>query len=313
MKRVITLLCTLLCCLLLGTLSFAAPLASNARTSIPSEVQQIITVDYRALRNSNSGMALKNKVLPDNLKQFEAALKDMSIDPDNDVESLSFALFRSGKTLRSVGFATGDFQLKKFVAKQNANKVKPEKYRTAAIYPSGSGMVMTFLDEGTLLFGDPQAVHAALDARDGEIPTVSSNAEITGLLGAVQDGAIWSVLDSVGTQNMLRSGLGDAAKLADYDFVKKRLTGSYYTVDFTHGVNLDLTVATGDPMAAATLSSLLKAGIMLKKMGASPAEQVAIDATTVDNNSGNLVMHFKADDNKFQSLLQSDLFTAISK
>ncbi len=308
MKRVIALLCGLS----LATVSFAAPLASNARTAIPSQAQQIISVDYRALRNSSSGMALKSKLLPDNLKQFEEALKGMGINPDSDVESLSFALFRSGKNLRSVGFATGDFQLKKFVAKQAAAKVKPEKYRTASLYPAGSGMLMTFLDEGTMLFGDPQAVHEALDARDGESPSLSNNAEINSLLESVGDGAIWSVLDSTGTQNMLRSGLGDAAKLADYDFVKKRLTGSYYTVDFTHGVNLDLTVATGDPMAAATLASLMKAGMMLKKMGSSPTEKTAIDATTVDNSSGNLLLKFKADDSKFQSLLQSDLFTAIS-
>ena len=126
---------------------------------------------------------------------------------------------------------------------------------SAFLYPAGSGMLMTFLDDTTMLFGDAQAVHNALDARDGETPSVTSNADITSLIASVEDGAIWSVLDSIGTQNMLRSAMGDAAKLADFDVVKKRLTGSYYTVDFTHGVSLDLTVATGDPMASATLST----------------------------------------------------------
>jgi hypothetical protein len=309
MKRFIALVCSLF----LTTLSFAAPLASNARTAIPSDVQQIISVDYRALRNSDSGMALKAKILPDNLKQFEAALKDMGIDPDSDVEGLSFVMFRTGTQLRSIGFATGDFQVKKFLARQRAHKTKAEKYRTSLLYPTGAGMLMTFLDETTMLFGDSQAVHKGLDARDGEIPSVTSNADITNLMSSVEDGAIWSVLDSQGTQNMLRSAMGDAAKLADYDVVKKRLTGSYYTVDFSHGVSLDLTVATGDSMAAATLSSLLQAGLMLKKMGSSPVEKTAIDATTVNSDSGKLMIHFKADDSRFQSLLSSDLFTAISK
>lgn len=297
----------------MATLSFAAPLPSNARTAIPYDVQQVISVDYRALRNSTSGMALKNKILPDNLKQFEAALKGMGVDPDNDVEGLSFVMFRSGKQLRSVGFADGNFDIKKFYAKQRVHKVKAEKYRSSYIYPTGSGLLMTFLDETTMLFGDTAAIHNALDARDGEIQSMTSNSDMTSLMSSVQDGAIWSVLDGTGTQNMLRSAMGDAAKLADYDFVKKRLQGSYYTVDFNNGVTLDLTVATGDPMAAATLSSLMKAGIMLKKMGSSPTEQTAIDSTTVDSDSGNLVIHFKADDGRFQSLLQSDLFTAISR
>jgi hypothetical protein len=309
MKRLIVLVCSLF----LATLSFAAPLASNAKTAIPYDVQQIISVDYRALRNSDSGMALKAKILPDNLKQFENAMKDMGIDPDSDVEGLSFVMFRAGTQLRSVGFVTGDFEVKKFLARQKAHKTKVEKYRTTLLYPTGSGMLMTFLDDTTMLFGDTQAVHNALDARDGETPSVTSNADITTLISSVEDGAIWSVLDSVGSQNMLRSAMGDAAKLADYDVVKKRLTGSYYTVNFSRGVALDLTIVTGDPMAAATLSSLLKAGLMLKKMGSSAVEKTAIDATTVDSDSGKLMIHFKADDGRFQSLLSSDLFTAISK
>ena len=309
MKR----LTVLLCCLLLTTLSFAAPLGSNATPAIPYGVQQIISVDYRALRNSDSGIALKAKILPENLKTFESALKDVGVDPDRDVEGLSFVMFRAGKNLRSIGFATGDFQVKKFLAKQKAAKTKPEKYRTTLLYPIGSGMLMTFLDDSTMLFADPQAIHNALDARDGEAPSMTSNSDITNLTASVPDGAIWSVLDADGTQNMLRSAMGDASKLADYDVVKKHLTGSYYTVDFSHGVALNLTVATGDSMTAATLSSLLKAGMMLKKMGSSAAEKTAIDATTVDSDSGNLIIRFKVDDSGFQSLLQSDLFAAISK
>jgi len=216
--------------------------------------------------------------------------------------------------LRSIGFATGDFQVKKFLAKQKAAKTKPDKWRTTLLYPTGSGMLMTFLDDSTMLFGDTQAIHNALDARDGEAPSMTSNSNISNLTSSVGDGAIWSVLDATGTQNMLRSAMGDAAKLADYDVVKKHLTGSYYTVDFSHGVAVDLTVSTGDSMTAATLSSLLKAGMMMKKVSSSsPAEKTAIDATTVDSDSGNLLIHFKVDDSGFQTLLQSDLFAAITK
>jgi hypothetical protein len=81
----------------------------------------------------------------------------------------------------------------------------------------------------------------------------------------VESGAIWSVLDQQGTQNMMRSALGDAASLGDYDVVKKRLLGSRYSVDFSRGVNFDLDVVTADSMTAATLTSLMKAGMLYKK------------------------------------------------
>ena len=39
--------------------AFAAPLSSNARTVVPSAIQQIISVDYRALRDSQTARALR--------------------------------------------------------------------------------------------------------------------------------------------------------------------------------------------------------------------------------------------------------------
>jgi hypothetical protein len=71
-------------------------------------------------------------------------------------------------------------------------------------------------------------------------------------------------------------------------------------------------VLTADSMTAATLSSIVKAGMLYKKMSASPAEKTALDATTVDSDSSNVLLHFKSDDQKFQSLMHSPLFAAVS-
>jgi hypothetical protein len=304
----------LLLILAIAVPTFAASLGSNARTVIPSQVQQIISVDYRALKNSDTGLALKAKVMPENLKEFETALKGMQIDPDKDVEQLAFVSYRNPKNqLRAFGLAQGDFQPKKFYARMKLKKLLPAKYKDSFVYSTGSGMVMTFLDDSTMLFGDPAAVHDALDTRNGEQESLSSNQQITDMMSSVEGGNIWSVLDQQGTQNMMRSALGDASKLADYDTVKKRLLGSRYTMDFARGVNFDLDVLTSDTFTAATMSSLIQAGMTLKKMNASPVEKAAIDAMTVDSSSGKLQIHFKADDRKFQSFLQSDLFTTVSR
>src|SRR3954464_9201431 len=75
---------------------YAAALGTSARAVIPSEVQQIISVDYRTLRNSPTALSLKERVLPENLKQFEIALKSAGVKED-DVDQLTFALFRTEK------------------------------------------------------------------------------------------------------------------------------------------------------------------------------------------------------------------------
>ena len=60
--------------LLAGLPALGNALGTSARAVIPAEVQQIISVDYRALKASPTALALKNRVLPDNMKEFEGAL-----------------------------------------------------------------------------------------------------------------------------------------------------------------------------------------------------------------------------------------------
>jgi hypothetical protein len=177
-----------------------------------------------------------------------------------------------------------------------------------------SGMQMSFLDDNTLLFGDRTALERALDTRDGQASGLSSNMQVSNLVASVDSATVWSVLDTGGTQHMLRSALGDAAKLADYDTVKKRVQGSYYTADFDRGVEFDLTVLTSDSLTAGTLSSVIKAGMLYRRMSAnSGAEKLALESTQVEADSDKLKLHFKADDKRFQSLLNSDLFAAVSR
>ena len=145
----------------------AAPLSNNARTVIPQAVQQIISVDYRELRDSSMARALKDQVIPDNVKQFETALRSVGIDPDRDVEQITFVSYRGAKNIPyGIGIAQGPFRQKDFLAKAKAKKIKPEKYLLADIYSMGSGFQMVFLDPITILFGENAAIKGALDVRD---------------------------------------------------------------------------------------------------------------------------------------------------
>src|SRR5215469_11153763 len=292
----------------------AAPVSSNAQTVIPSAVQQIISVDYRELRDSQAALALRDRVMPDNIKQFESALKGAGIDPDKDVEQLTFVSYRGAKNmLYSIGIAQGPFKQREFLQKMRVRKIKPAKYLLADMYPMGSGMQMVFLDPTTILFGDSGAIKGAIDVRDNGAESVQTNNTIDDLITSVQNAAIWSVLDQAGTQNMMRSALGEAGSLTDYDVVKKRLLASDYTMSFLNGVTFDLNVKTSDAVTAASLSGLMKAGVLYRRMSGTPSEKLALENTTVDSSNDTVAMHFKTDDQKFQALLKSDLFAAVSR
>jgi hypothetical protein len=312
MRIVMKSLCFVLLLAMASTV-YALPMASAARAMVPSEVQQIIGVDYRALKDSPTAQALKQQVMPDNLKELEQSLKALGIDAEHDLDQLTFAAFRSGKAgVQTIGVAQGGFSEKAVLKKMKLKKITGTKYGTTLLYPMGDGLEMTFLDDNTLAFGAPASLKSALDARDGKRATLDSNSQMADMMAAVDGAPVWSILDQQGTQNMMRSALGEAAKVADYETIKKRVLASRYTMNFANGVNFDLNVLTSDSMTAATLSSLVKAGILYKKMSATPIEKTAIDSVTVDSDSSNLQLHFKSDDQKFQSLMHSELFAAVS-
>jgi hypothetical protein len=310
MKRKLTYALILL---LSGVPGFAASLGTAARTVIPIDVQQIINVDYRRMKNSDTAMQMKAKLLPPNMKQFEDALKAIGVVPDRDLEQITLAVFRAkDNSLQIIGVAQGDFPRKKLGAKLAKEKITGKKINGTAVYPMSGGMQMTFLDDYTMLFGNQNALQAALDARDNSSQSLNANGDVTGLISSVDQGTVWSVLDATGTQNMLKSALGSAADLSDYGNVKTRLLGSRYSMDFDHGVDFNLSVVTSDNITASTLSAVMRAGLMFKKTSASPTEKTAIDGTTVDSSAGSLVVHFKADDKNFQSLLDSPMFAAVT-
>ncbi len=299
--------------LLSGAPGFAASLGTAARAVIPIEVQQIINVDYRRMKSSDTAMQMKAKLLPPNMKQFEDALKDIGVVPERDLDQVTLAVFRTkDNNLQIIGVAQGQFPRKKLGLRLTKQKITGKKINGTAVYPMSGGMQMTFLDDWTMLFGNQNALQAALDARDNSSQSLNANGEVTDMIASVDQGTVWSVLDAAGTQTMLKSALGAASNLSEFDNVKTRLVGSLYSMDFDNGVDFNLNVVTSDNITAATLSAVMKAGLMFKKASATPTEKTAIDGTTVDSNGGRLMVHFKADDKNFQSLLDSPMFAAVT-
>jgi hypothetical protein len=296
-----------------GLPAFASSLSTAARTVIPNDVQQIINVDYRRMKNSDTAMQMKAKLLPPNMKQFEDALKGIGVDPDRDVDQITLASFRTkDKGLGIIGVAQGTFPRKVLAKSLAKEKIAFKKMNGSNVYPMSGGMQMVFLDDWTMLFGESASVQAALDARDDSSKSLNANREITDMIAGVDQGTVWSVLDNAGTQTMLKSALGAASNLAEYDSVKKHVLGSRYTMDFDHGVDFKLNIITSDNVTAATLSTVLKAGMLFKKADASPVEKAAIEGTSVDSDAGKLVVHFKSDDKSFQTLLDAPMFAAVT-
>jgi hypothetical protein len=317
-----------------ATLCPAAQLDTDARTAIPHDLQQLVVIDYRVMQNSTAAMNLRARVMPPELKQFDQALSRFAVSDtaqskasggeganiDEYVDQLAFALFRpagAGKDsgtpdLEVLGIAQGQFPTQDILANFRKKAIKPTLVRTNKLYPMGkTGMVACFVDASTMIFGGKEAVKAAVDSRDGITPSMLTNATMMDAMRSVDSAPLWSILDQKGTQTMMRQVLGEAQQLTDFDTVEKRLVSSWYSMDFQHGVKFDLTIATGDSFAAATISSLLNAGLVYRKMSGSDAEKQALSATDITSEAGRLTIDFSTSDTQFASLLQSPLFQSM--
>ena len=301
--------------LLVGAPLFAAELSADASNAIPQSVQQLVAIDYHAMENSTSAMDLRARVMPPELKRFEDALKNSGLNENHDVEQLAFALFRmkdGEDQLNTVGIAQGQFPMQDILANFHKLKIKATLVRNNHIYPlAKTGMVVCFVNPSTMVFGDSDSVNKALDARDGNAPSMLTNAPMMDAMKSVDSEPLWSILDRKGTQTMMKQILGEAGSGGDFDSVKKHLDASWYSMDFQHGVKFDLTIATGDSFASATLSSLLSAGLTLRKASGTDAEKQALSATTISSDAGKLAIHFATGDSQFNALLQSPLFRGI--
>jgi hypothetical protein len=299
--------------------ALAAGLTGDAKAAIPRDVQQLIVVDYRAMQNSPAAMSLKDRVLPPELKRLEAALIKSGLNVDQDTDSLAFAAFRlpnpQGKGPeqdRIVGIAQGQFHTHDIVASFAKSKTKVESIRNNTIYPMGTtGLSVVFLNQGTMVFGDKASIAAAVDARDGFAPNLLANGEMSAEMNAVDNHAVWSLLDAKGTQVMMKSVLGEASQIADYDTVKNRMKSAHYTMDFQNGVRFDMAVNLSDTITAATVSTLLKGVQILRKQQGTPLEKQALDQTSIDSNSGTLLIDYSSSDSQFASLLTSPLFQSV--
>jgi hypothetical protein len=293
----------------------AAQLSTDARTAVPHDAQQLVVIDYRAMQNSVAAIILRDRVMPAELKPFDEALRKSGLNDNHDVEQLAFVLFRpkgSGDQLATVGIAQGQFAVQDITASFRKQKLKPTLVRTNKVYPLvKTGMVACFVDPSTMVFGTPDAVKAALDARDGVAPSLLTNAPIMDAMKSVDIEPLWSVLDEKGTQFMVHQLLGNAGSVTDFETVKKHLHSCRYGMDFQHGVHLNLSIETGDNFIAATLSSIFNAAITLRKMSAPEVEKQALAATSIHSNLGNLEIQFATSNDEFATLLKSPLFQSV--
>jgi len=215
----------------------------------------------------------------------------------------------SSENLTTVGIAQGQFPFQEITAGFRRKGIKATVVGAYRIYPMAkTGMVLSFIDASTMIFGTQDAVRKSLDVRDGQVASMLTNPTMMEAMKSVDMEPLWSVLDEKGTQFMVHQLLENAGSVTDFDTVRRHLQSCRYGMDFQHGVHLNLSIATGDNFIAATLASIFNAVITVRKMTGPEVEKQAFVATSVHSDLDSLNIQFASSDDGFTCLLKSALF-----
>ena len=163
----------------------AAQLSGDARASIPHDVQQIIVVDYRAMQNSPAAMQLEGPGPATGVEAAGDGAEDLGSEGGPGCGHAGLCgvpapIGQGSDGTRILGIAQGQFHYS--VNHGELHKAKDQASRccgTTRCIPMGSaGMSVVFLNQTTMVFGDKDAVKAALDARDGLAPNFLQNGDM---------------------------------------------------------------------------------------------------------------------------------------
>lgn len=293
----------------LGLPACAAQLGATAQSVLPSTTRQIISVNYHRLTANPLAIRIEGRVLPDQMRNIQQVLAAGGVNVKQDLNRLTFATFATGKTIGLIGVAEGNFEAfqPSHYFHPSAQYPNPPQVDGVSYYNAG-GVDFYLPDPTTFVFGDFQAIKAAIATQSGAQPSLDQNSQLTDLIAGTESSDVWSVLDAAGAQGLLRS-LASGTSGFDPAALASHFQGARYTIDFSDTVKVNLELMTDDPISAGLASTGLRAAVLYKEYQAKdPALKNLLNQIEVDSAGNNTFLQVESPQNQVARLLSTQLF-----
>lgn len=289
----------------------AAQLGATAQSVLPSDTRQIISINYHRLSEDKTAQQIEAQVLPPEMRNLAALLQQGGVNPESDLNRLTFATYSAKGKIGLMGVAEGNFQNLKLTSFFRPTKKHPHppQYGGVDLYSSDGTWFFT-PDQTTLVFGSRDTVQAAIDTEQGAVSRISTNDQMSNLIAGTETTDVWSVLDADGTKNMVKSLVGGGK--VDPSLFAKRFDGARYTISFDNPVQLNLEMMTSDSLTAAALSAGLRAAVSYRQyQEKDPALKSLLNQVQVDSSGDHAFLQISSPESSLTTLLHSDLFSTV--
>ena len=177
----------------------ASSLSTEVIGMFPRNAGEIAYADLRQARDLTWFPKLQEQMLPKRFRQFEQFLASAGVDPESQVEELTWALVPMGlptgpthntavpTSEEVVGVALGPFRPDAVEAYFKAHKLAVVEVRGYSLYAvtgasGGEGLFFCFLDSTTAAFGQRKELEKLIAVRYGDEESLLANTELAPLI-----------------------------------------------------------------------------------------------------------------------------------
>jgi hypothetical protein len=306
--------------LLLAALAPPSSSAGSLNTSVigmfPKQVGEFGYADLKAARQYAWFPQLREQLLPSRFRQFEQFLTSAGVDPNSQVDELTWGAINSSKTSGEevVGVALGSFDPSSSETRFKQQKLPMFDVHGYHLFAFGSGsgpgdILFTFVDSNTAAFGHRKALEQLIDVRTGSAESLLTNDQLFPLINEANgSGVIWGVMDQNYAHLAMQQLVPQAGQFPQAAAIINRINAMMFSATAENGLDVHFQAACASTDDANLLAAALQAGLMYRRYQESqqhPDLAGALDQVRVSASGDRLKVEAPVSQDQLMSLIHS--------
>lgn len=249
----------------------AGALSTAVIGMFPKDVGEFAYADLKTARKYPWFPQLREQMLPSRFRDFEKFLASAGVDPNTQVEELSWGSIQTSAGEDVVGVALGQFNPSSTEDHFKQQKLSTLEVRGYHLYPFAGGgnaadILFTFIDSNTAAFGTRPALEKLLDVRSGVTQSLLTDDKLFPLINETNGkGLVWAVLDKNYTHIAMQQLVPQASQFPQATAIIDRLQAMTINIDADNGVDAHFQAVCSSSDDANLLAAALQAGLMYRR------------------------------------------------
>jgi hypothetical protein len=248
----------------------AQDLVKEALNGFPTQTIRLEFSTPAKLRSLPNYASLRQRYIGPRLRKLVGELGQLGIR-EEDISGLVLGWQPGSTEMGLYGFATGSFSAQTLTgnAEQRNMPATPIAGKQAYCLEAGlAGTCVVVLQDSLGAFGSLTALTSMLEAREGQVPSLSSDNRIPGLVaGANKEAPIWGVAVGAAVADWFRGWMPNQGNLKlDWGKVFGDVNSLTYSVAAGDNVTLGLKMDCNSSQSAASLRQVLEGLKMVQKI-----------------------------------------------